>query len=90
MTKETIKSILRNISDSYQTDIDNTVTTFHINDTEYKGKCFSISITVGTIYCGTIYCDCVSIYDGDLIRFINDGKIISIFDYSAIEKIDIL
>ena len=87
MTKQTIISNLKNISDSYQTDIDNTVTMFRINDT---GKCFSIKITVGTIYCGTIYCNCIQIYDGDLIQFINNGEIISIFDYSFIEKIKLL
>ena len=88
MTKEAIKSILKNISDSYRVDTTNTVTMFHINDTR---KCFSIKIVIGTIYCGTIYCDCIRIdNDSELIQFINDGKIISIFSYSAIEKIDLL
>ena len=88
MTKQSIKSILKNISDSYRTDTTNTVTMFHIND---AGKCFLSRITVGTIYCGTIYCDCIRIDDdSELIQFINDGKIIAIFDYSVIEKIDIL
>ena len=88
MTKEAIKSNLKNISDSYQTDIDNTVTTFHINDTE---KCFSVRVMVGTTYCGTIYCDCIRInYNIGLIQFINDGKIISIFDYLAIDEISLL
>ena len=86
MTKQKITSILKNISDSYQTD--NTVTKFNINDT---GKCFFIRITVGTIYCGTIYCDCIRIdNDSELIQFINDGKTISIFNYLAIDEIDLL
>ena len=93
MTKETIKSNLKNISDSYRTDIDNTVTMFHINDT---GKCFSIRVVIGTIYCGTIYCgtiycDCIRIDDdSELIQFINDGKIISIFNYLSIGEINLL
>lgn len=88
MTKETIKSALKNISDSYQTDIDNTVTIFRINDT---GKCFFIRVQVGTIYCGTIYCDCIRIDDGSgLIQFMDDGKTISIFDYLAIDEIGLL
>lgn len=89
MTKTKIISILKkNISDSYQTDIDDTVTTFRINDT---GKCFSIRIVVGTIYCGTIYCDCIRIDDdSELIQFVNEGKIISIFNYLTIEEINLL
>lgn len=88
MTKATITSILKNISDSYRKDTTNTVTMFHINDT---GKCFSIRILVGTIYCGTIYCDCIRIDDDSkLIQFINDGKIISIFNYLSIEQIHLL
>ena len=84
MTKETIISSLKNISDSYQTNMDDTVTMFHINDT---GKCFFIRVTVGTIYCGTIYCDCIKICDNELIQFINDEKIIAIFNYLAIDEI---
>ena len=88
MTKQSIISILKNISDSYRTDTNDTVTMFHINDT---GKCFSIRIVVGTIYCGTIYCDCIRIDDdSELIQFINDGKIISIFSYLTIEEINLL
>ena len=88
MTKQSIISILKNISDSYRTDTNDTVTMFHINDT---GKCFSIRIIVGTIYCGTIYCDCIRIDDdSELIQFINDGKIISIFSYLTIEEINLL
>ena len=87
MTKQSIVSILKNISDSYQADIDNTATIFRINDT---GKCFSTIITVGTIYCGIIYCDCIEIYGNDLIQFINDGKTIAIFDYISIDEIGLL
>ena len=87
MTKEATKSILKNISDSYRVDTTNTVTMFRIND---KGKCFFIRVTVGTIYCGTIYCDCIKICGNDLIQFINDGKTIAIFDYLAIDEIDLL
>ena len=85
MTKQSIVSNLKNISDSYQTD--NTVTTFHINGT---GKCFSVRIADGSIFCGTIYCDCIRIDDRDLIQFINNGKIISIFDYLCVKEIDLL
>ena len=87
MTKEAITSILKNISDSYQTNMDDTVTTVHIDDTE---KCFFIRVKVGTTYCGTIYCDCIKICGNDLIQFINDGKIIAIFDYLAISEISLL
>ena len=87
MTKQSIISILKNISDDYRTDTNDTVTMFHINDT---GKCFLIRVIVGTIYCGTIYCDCIKICDNDLIQFINDGKIIAIFDYLKIDEIDLL
>ena len=87
MTKQSIVSILKNISDSYQTNMDDTVTMVHINDTE---KCFFIRVTVGTKYCGTIYCDCIKICGNDLIQFINDGKTIAIFDYLVIDEIDLL
>ena len=88
MTKETIISILKNISDSYQTNLDDTVTMVHINDTR---KCFFVRVIVGTIYCGTIYCDCIRIDDGsELVQFINDGNIISIFNYLAIKEINLL
>ena len=87
MAKEAIKSILKNISDSYWTDTNDTVTMFHINDIE---KCFFVRIIVGTIYCGTIYCDYIRISDNsDFIQFINDGKIIAIFNYLAIDEIDL-
>ena len=88
MTKQSIISILKDISDNYRTDTNNTVTMVNINDTEKK--CFFIRVTVGTIYCGTIYCDCIKICGNDLIQFINDGKIIAIFDYLAIDEIDLL
>ena len=85
MTKQSITSIFKNLSDDYQTD--DTITMF-LNDTS---KCFSIRITVGITYCGTIYCDCIRIDDdSDLIQFINDGKIIAIFDYLAISEISLL
>ena len=87
MTKETITSILKNISDNYQADTTNTVTTFHINGTK---KCFLVRVIVGTKYCGTIYCDCIKICGSDLIQFINDGKMIAIFDYLAIDEISLL
>lgn len=88
MTKEIITSILKNISDSYRTDMTNTVTMFHVNDTR---KCFSIRVIIGTIYCGTIYCDCIRIdNDSELIQFINDGQIISIFNYLSIAEINLL
>ena len=87
MTKEAIASILKDISDNYQADTTNTVTTFHINGT---GKCFTVRIADGSIFCGSIYCDCIRIDDRDLIQFINDGKIIAIFDYLAIDEIDLL
>lgn len=88
MTKQSIVSNLKNISDNYRTDDTNTVSMFHINDTR---KCFSIRVKVGTIYCGTIYCDCIRIDDdSNFIQFINNGKIISIFDYLSVEEINIL
>ena len=87
MTKEVIKSTLKNISDSDSEDT-NTVTTFHVNDTE---KCFFVRVMVNMTYCGTIYCDCIRIYDdSELIQFINDGKTISIFEYLSIDEISLL
>lgn len=88
MTKQSIVSVLKNISDSYRTDTTDTTTMFHINDTD---KFFAVRINVGTTYCGTIYCDCIKIDDdSDLIQFINNGKIISIFDYLSISEINLL
>ena len=86
MTKQSIVSHLKNISDSCQAD--DTITLFNINDT---GKCFFVRVLVGAIYCGTIYCDCIKIDDNSgLIQFINDGKTISIFDYLSIDEIGLL
>lgn len=88
MTKQSIVSILKNISDSYSIDNTNTVTTFRISDTV---KSFSVRITIGTIYCGTIYCDCIRIDDNsELIQFLDNGIIIAIFNYLAIEEINLL
>ena len=88
MTKQSIVSILKDISDSYRVDTTNTVTMFHINDT---GNCFLIRIILAKLYCGTIYCDCIKINDGSgLIQFINDGKTISIFDFLSIDEIGLL
>ena len=81
MTKQSIVSILKNISTSYYKDDERCVLMFYKSD----GKIFSIA-TNG----GTIYCDCIRIDNTDLIDFINDGKIIAILDYSFIEKIDLL
>ena len=79
MTKEAIKSILKNISDDYR---DVAMCTMKCN----SAKVFAISIK----NCGTIYCNGIRIDNTDLLNFYNDGKIIAIFDYSAIEKIDLL
>ena len=87
MTKQSIVSNLKNISDNYQTDTTNTVTMFYINGT---GKCFSVRIVDGSIFCGSIYCDCIKIFSNDLIQFINDGKLTAIFDYLTIVEIDLL
>ena len=82
MTKEAIKSILKNISDDYQDNGDVVMCTMNCN----SAKEFAISIK----NCGNIYCNCIRVDNTDLIDFINDGKIIAILDYSAIEKIDLL
>lgn len=86
MTKETIVSILKeissNFSSSYSKDDDRHVLMFNVNNNETP---FSIE-TKG----GIIYCNCVRIDDTKLIDFINDGKIIAIIDYSFIEKIKLL
>ena len=79
MTKEAIKSILKNISDDYQ---DVTMCTMNSN----SNKVFAISIK----NCGNIYCNAIRIDNTDLLNFYDDGKIIAILDYSAIEKIGIL
>ena len=86
MTKETIISTLKEISSSFSSSYnkygDSHILIFNANNTE---KPFSIE-TKG----GIIYCNCVRIDDTKLIDFINDDKIIAIFDYSTIEKIDLL
>ena len=86
MTKEAIKSILKEISSSFNSSYskydDRHVLMFNANNNE---KPFSIEIKGGIIYC-----NCVRIDNTKLIDFINDGKIIAILDYSAIEKISIL
>ena len=81
MTKQSIVSILKDISSSYHKDDEQRVLMFHNSD----DKIFSIATKVGTIYC-----NCIRIDNTSLIDFINDGKIIAILDYSAIEKIDLL
>ena len=85
MTKQSIKSILKEISISFSISYskydEQRVLLFNTDD----DKPFSIG-TKG----GIIYCNCVRIDNTKLIDFINDGKIIAILDYSAIEKISIL
>ena len=85
MTKQSIVSILKEISSSFSSSYskydDRHVLMFNANN----DKPFSIE-TKG----GIIYCNCVRIDNTKLIDFINDGKIIAILDYSVIEKIDIL
>lgn len=82
MTKQLIKSILKNISDDYRDDGYITMCTVNVNSSEL----FAIRIK----NCGSIYCNGVRIDNTSLIDFINDGKIIAIFDYLSIEKIDLL
>ena len=79
MTKQSIKSILKNISDDYQ---DDAMYTMNCNSV----KVFAISIK----NCGNIYCNAIRIDNTDLLNFYDDGKIIAILDYSVIEKIDLL
>ena len=79
MTKQSIISNLKIISSNYREN-EQGILKFNSDD-----KVFSIA-TKG----GIIYCNCVRIDNTDLIDFINDGKIIAILDYSAIEKINIL
>ena len=79
MTKQSIKSILKNISSYY---LENSQGIFKFNSDD---DVFAI-VTKG----GIIYCNCIRIDNTDLIDFINDGKIISILDYSFIKKIDLL
>ena len=86
MTKQSIVSILKEISSSFSSSYskydDQHVLMFNANNND---KPFSIE-TNG----GIIYCNCVRIDNTKLIDFINDGKIIAILDYSVIEKIDLL
>ena len=82
MTKQSIVSILKNISDYYQDNGDVTMCTMNCN----SAKVFAISIK----NCGNIYCNGIRIDNTDLLNFYNDGKIIAILDYSVIEKIDLL
>ena len=82
MTKETMKSILKNISDSYRDNGDIALYTMNYN----SNKVFAISIK----NCGIIYCNGIRIDNTDLVDFCNKCKIIAIFDCSAIEKIDLL
>ena len=79
MTKQSIKSILKNISDDYQ---DNAMYTMNCNSV----KVFAISIK----NCGNIYCNAIRIDNTDLLNLYDDGKIIAILDYSVIEKIELL
>ena len=85
MTKQSIISILKEISNSFSSSYsksdDQRILMFNTTD----DKPFSIE-TDG----GIIYCNCVRIDNTKLIDFINDDKIIAIFDYSVIEKIDLL
>ena len=85
MTKQSIISILKECSSSFSSSYskfdEQRVLMFNTTD----DKPFSIDIKGGNIYC-----NCVRIDNTKLIDFINDGKIIAILDYSAIEKISIL
>ena len=82
MTKQSIVSILKNISDDYRDNGDVAMCTMNCN----SDKVFAISIK----NCGNIYCNGIGIDNTDLMDFYNDDKIIAIFDYSVIEKIDLL
>ena len=82
MTKQSIKSILKGISDYYRDNGDVAMCTMKCNSV----KVFAISIK----NCGNIYCNGIRIDNTDLLNFYNDGKIIAILDYSFIEKIDLL
>ena len=85
MTKQSIVSILKDISSSFSSSYskfdEQRVLMFNTNN----DKPFSIELNGGIIYC-----NCVRIDNTKLIDFINDGKIIAILDYSVIEKIDLL
>ena len=85
MTKQSIVSILKEISSSFSSSYskfdDQHVLMFNTTD----DKPFSIDIKSGTIYC-----NCIRIDNTKLIDFINDGKIIAVLDHSVIEKIELL
>lgn len=85
MTKEAIKSNLKNISISFSSSYSKFDEQRVLMFNTTGEKPFSIE-TNG----GIIYCNCVRIDNTKLIDFINDGKIIAILDCSAIENIDIL
>ena len=76
MTKQSIKSILREISDDCRENGNVAMCTMNCNSV----KVFAISIK----NCGIIYCNGIGIDNTDLLNFYNDGKIIAILDYSAI------
>ena len=82
MTKQSITSILKDISDDYRDNGDVAMCTMKCNSV----KVFTISIK----NCGNIYCNGIKIYNTDSLNCYDDGKIIAILDYSAIEKISIL
>ena len=82
MTKQSIVSILKNISDDYRDNGGVAMYTMNCNST----KVFATSIK----NCGIIYCNGIRIDNTDLLNFYNDGKIIAILDYSVIEKINLL
>ena len=82
MTKQSIKSILKEISDDYRENGDVAMCTVNCDSVNV----FAISIK----NCGNIYCNGIRIDNTDLLKFYDDGKIIAILDYSVIEKIDLL
>ena len=83
MTKQSIISNLKNISDDYRDNGGDIICTINVN----SSKLFAIRIKKN---CGTIYCNGIRIDNTNLVDFTNDGKIIAILDYSEIEKIDLL
>ena len=85
MTKQSIVSTLKNISDSYRADNNNNSTLFYINN---MVEFFFVKIAVESTFSGSIFCDCIRIdNDSELIQFINNGKIISIFNCTFIDEI---
>ena len=85
MTKQSIVSILKNISSSFSSSYNKADDQRCLMFNTADDKPFSIKINGGIIYC-----NCVRIDNIKLIDFINDGKIIAILDCSAIKEIDIL